>query len=103
VIFESAISKVWEHPLEDGGVQICFTLDDVAEHAFLGASDWWVHLDEAFELRTRVRVMASEPEVVRCADPLCGDGCCESDECTNVPAEERQEPFLLRADTVEWL
>lgn len=91
-------------PLEDGsGDLACFTLADVPGHAFWGAEDWSPLLDEAVELRTRVRVMYSEPEVVTCGEPLCGDGCCEDPECTNVPEDERTAPFLLRADTIEWL
>jgi hypothetical protein len=104
MIFESTITKTWEHPLEDGtGTLVCFTLDDVSEHAFHGASDWTPLLTEAVSLRTRVRLMCSEPEIRKCADPSCGDGCCEDPDCTNVPEEERRTSFLLRADTIEWL
>jgi hypothetical protein len=101
MIYESVIGKVWEHPLDSGETLVCFTLAEVPEHGFWFSVDRLPLLMEAAELKTRVRVMASVPEPVRCDDPRCGDGCCESDECTNVPEEERQEPFLLRADTVE--
>lgn len=104
MIHESTITKTWEHPLDDGsGTLICFTLDGVDGHAFWGASDWYPLLQEAVALRTTARVMYSEPEIVSCKDPLCGDGCCDDPNCTNVPAEERTTPFLLRADTIEWL
>lgn len=103
MIYESTVAKTWEQLLEDGGLLVCFTLDDVPDRAFHRPCDWAPLLAEAAELRTRVRVLASEPEVVTCADPRCGDGCCDDDSCTNVPAEERRTPFLLRADTIEWL
>lgn len=100
---EGAIIKAWEHALEDGsGMLTCFTLDD-APGAFWGASDWLPLLNEAMELGTRVRVVASIPEPVRCADPMCGDGCCDDPDCANVPEGERQRPFLARADTIQWL
>lgn len=103
-IYESTVTKAWEHDLsDDSGKLICFTLDDVTDHAFHGASDWLPLLQEAVSLRTRVRVMYSEPESQPCGDPMCGDGCCDDPECTNVPEEERQTPYLLRADTIEWL
>lgn len=104
MIYESTVSKTWEHPREDGtGVLVCFTLADVPEHAFIGDTDWTPLLKEAVSLSTRARVMCSELEPQKCADPSCGDGCCEDPDCANVPEEERQNPFLLRADTIEWL
>lgn len=104
-IYESTVTKTWPHELSDGsGKLTCFTLDGVPDHAFHGASDWLPLLQEAVSLRTRVRVMYSEPpEPQPCGDPMCGDGCCEDPECTNAPKEERQAPYLLRADTIEWL
>lgn len=104
MIYEGTVAKAWDHTLDDGAVRACFTLAQVGDHAFVGASDWLPLLKEAIELGTRVRVMASEPETPgTCADPLCGDGCCDDLDCTNVPEEERTSPFTLRADTVEWL
>lgn len=103
MIFEGTVRKEWTHQLDDGGELICFALNGEADHAFHGPDGWAPLLIEAFELRTRVRVMASAPEVVKCADPQCGDGCCADENCTNVPEEERTTPFLLRADTIEWL
>ena len=103
MIYEATIAKAWVQETDAGGLLTCFTLDETLDHAFWGADDWLPLLKEALELRTRVRVMASEPEPVACGEPLCGDGCCEDPDCTNVPEEERETPFLLRADTIEWL
>lgn len=103
MIHESTIAKAWEQRLEDGDKLVCFTLDDVPERAFWGSSDWLPILNEAVELRTRARVFYSEPELTKCGDPLCGDGCCDDPNCTNVPAEERRTPFLVRADLIEWV
>ena len=104
MIAESTVKKCWTHDLEDGsGTLICFTLDDVPNHAFWGGSDWLPLLEEAVALRTRARVFYSTPEPQPCGDPHCGDGCCDDPDCTNVPEEERKDPYLLRADTIEWL
>lgn len=101
---DSAIDRVWKHTLEDGtGELTCFSLEGVDDHAFWLGIDVFPLLEEAVELRTLVRVMASEPEIVTCDDPHCGDGCCDDPDCTNVPEGERTKAFLLRADTIEWL
>lgn len=100
---ETTVVKAWSHDLEDGsGTITCFTLVNTPG-AFWGDDTWLPLLTEAIELNTRVRVKASIPEPTKCADPHCGDGCCEDPDCTNVPEEERQRPFLVRADTIEWL
>lgn len=101
-IYESTVTKAWEHTLEDGDLLTCFTLADVPR-AFKGDTDWLPLLNEAIDLGTRVRVLFSEPEPVKCADPMCGNGCCDDTNCTNVPEGERTDPFLVRADTIEWL
>lgn len=98
MIYEGTVTKAEEHTLEDGSTLTWFTLEYVPGHAFLGASDWLPLLDEAIELRTHVRVKASMPEPVKCTDPMC-----EDEDCANVPEGERVVPFILRADTVEWL
>lgn len=99
---EGTVSKVWLYTLEDGDTLTCFTVDG-APGVFWGGEDWKRLLDEVIELRTRVRVQASIPEPERCVDALCGDGCCEDINCTNVPVNERKRPSLVRADTIEWL
>lgn len=99
---ESTVTKAWEHDLEAGGKLVCFTLDEVSG-AFSGDSDWLPLLTEAIELHTRVRVKASAPKPEPCGDPLCGDGCCDDPDCTNVPEEQREQPFLLRCDSIQWL
>jgi hypothetical protein len=98
------VAKVWPHELSDGtGVITAFTLDG-APGAFWMGSDSLDVLLEAHKLGTRCRVVATLPDDPEpCGDPMCGDGCCDDPDCTNVPAEERARPFLLRADTVEWL
>lgn len=105
MIYEGTIAKAWNHQLDgDGGTLVCFTLDDVTDRAFWGADEWLPLLNEAVELRTRVRVMFSEPEAPEpCGDPHCGDGCCDDPDCMNVPEEERTAPYLVRADTLEWM
>lgn len=100
---EGTVTKAWPHELADGtGVITAFTLDG-APGAFHGPADWLTLLLEAQTLDTRCRVQASIPAPQPCADPMCGDGCCDDPECTNVPAEERARPFLVRADSIEWL
>lgn len=103
MIYESTVAKAEEFRLEEGDQVTWFTLDEVKDRVFLGAADWLPVLTEAIELRTRARVLASLPEVMKCDDPMCGDGCCDNPECTNVPEEEREASTILVADTVEWL
>lgn len=97
--YTGTIAKVWPYELSDNtGVITVFTLDGVPG-AFSMHADALDVLLEAHQLGTRCRVVATLPD-----DPEpCGDGCCDDPDCTNVPAEERTRPFLLRADTVEWL
>jgi hypothetical protein len=100
---EGLITKAWHHDLSDDSDTITvFQMEDVPG-AFHGPADWLPLLEEAISIKTRVRVMASIPAPEPCGDPLCGDGCCEDPDCTNVPLEERQRPFVVRADTIEWL
>lgn len=102
MIYEGTIAKAWEYTLGGGSVVTCFTIDGVPDHAFIGDTHWMPVMAEAMDLGTRCRVMASELEIAKCADPMCGDGCCDDPDCTNVPEEERRDSFVLRADTVEW-
>lgn len=98
------IAKVWPHELSDStGVITAFTLDDIPG-AFWMDGDSLDVLIEAHKLRTRCRVTTTPPAAPKsCGDPMCGDGCCDNPDCTNVPADERTRPFLLRADSIEWL
>lgn len=104
-MYVGTVTKAWKHVREDGSPLVCFTLTGVGDHAFSGDDDWLPLLQEAMSLGTPVRVVASAPPPppVPCGDPLCGDGCCEDPDCTNVPEEERKAPFLLRSKTIEWL
>jgi hypothetical protein len=100
---EGLVAKAWAHDREDdSGTIAAFTIEG-SPGAFWGSDDWLPLLAEAIELKTRVRVQVEIPEPERCADPMCGDGCCDDPNCTNVPEEERQRPFLVRADTIQWL
>ncbi len=72
MIYEGTVAKSWTHVTEDGDALLCFTLEGTPDHAFWGPDRWEPLLAEALELRTGVRVMASDPEIVKCGDPHCG-------------------------------
>lgn len=102
---EGYVVKAWPYTTDDDRNITCFTLDGFTG-AFWGDETWLPLLTEAIELKTWCRVVAENLDLLAprvCSDPLCGDGCCDNPDCTNVPEDERQRPFLVRANTIEWL
>jgi hypothetical protein len=101
--FEGIIYRTWPHTLDSGDIVTCFLVEGVNDQVFLGASDWTPLLTEAKQLGTLCRVSAVIPEPIGCNAPTCGDGNCEDPECDNLPEDRRVDPYLLRAESIEWL